>query len=116
MGVGTGAEILSLSSAYPEWTFVGMDSSVSMLDVCRARLETLTLQPLFTLILIAWLHDYCSKNVELDHGLLMDKDRKTPSCLVVLFSGGRITAGWGSGKTGVQVDEGYTLSRFSLNI
>lgn len=39
VGVGTGAEILSLSHAYPEWTFVGLDPSDSMLEVCRSRLE-----------------------------------------------------------------------------
>lgn len=40
VGVGTGAEILSLSEAFPEWTFVGVDPSIGMLDVCRKRLET----------------------------------------------------------------------------
>jgi tRNA (cmo5U34)-methyltransferase len=39
VGVGTGAEILSLSKAFPEWTFVGIDPSVGMLDVCRERLD-----------------------------------------------------------------------------
>lgn len=38
VGVGTGAEILSLSKAFPEWTFVGVDPSTPMLDVCRERL------------------------------------------------------------------------------
>ena len=38
VGVGTGAEILSLSKAYPKWTFVGVDPSEGMLDVCRERL------------------------------------------------------------------------------
>ncbi len=40
VGVGTGAEILSLSKAFPEWTFVGVDPSIGMLNVCRERLET----------------------------------------------------------------------------
>lgn len=39
VGVGTGAEILSLSKTFPEWTFVGVDPSVGMLNVCRERLE-----------------------------------------------------------------------------
>jgi tRNA (cmo5U34)-methyltransferase len=39
VGVGTGAEILSLSNAFPEWTFVGVDPSIGMLDVCRERLK-----------------------------------------------------------------------------
>jgi tRNA (cmo5U34)-methyltransferase len=40
VGVGTGAKILSLSKSFPEWTFVGVDPSIGMLDVCRERLET----------------------------------------------------------------------------
>lgn len=38
VGVGTGAEIMSLSKAYPHWAFVGVDPSAAMLDVCRERL------------------------------------------------------------------------------
>ena len=38
VGVGTGAEILSLSKAFPEWTFVGVDPSANMLEVGRDRL------------------------------------------------------------------------------
>jgi tRNA (cmo5U34)-methyltransferase len=39
VGVGTGAEILSLSKHHPKWTFVGVDPSNSMLEVCKERLE-----------------------------------------------------------------------------
>lgn len=39
VGVGTGAEIFSLASAFPEWTFVGVDPAVGMLDVCREKLK-----------------------------------------------------------------------------
>jgi tRNA (cmo5U34)-methyltransferase len=39
VGVGTGAEILSLSKAYPEWTFLGLDPSAEMLEVCKSRLQ-----------------------------------------------------------------------------
>jgi tRNA (cmo5U34)-methyltransferase len=39
VGVGTGAEILSLSKSFPEWKFVGVDPSIGMLDVCRERLS-----------------------------------------------------------------------------
>jgi tRNA (cmo5U34)-methyltransferase len=37
VGVGTGAEILSLSQTFPDWTFVGLDPSAGMLDMCRER-------------------------------------------------------------------------------
>lgn len=40
VGVGTGAEILSLAHIFPEWTFVGLDPSVDMLNVCRERVRT----------------------------------------------------------------------------
>lgn len=39
VGVGTGAEILSLARAYPGWSFVGVDPSEDMLAVGRHRLE-----------------------------------------------------------------------------
>lgn len=39
VGVGTGAEILALSQTYPEWTFVGLDPSAGMLDMCRERMQ-----------------------------------------------------------------------------
>lgn len=39
IGVGTGAEILSLAHVYPEWSFVGVDPSAEMLAVCRQRLK-----------------------------------------------------------------------------
>lgn len=39
VGVGTGAEILSLAEAHPGWTFVGVDPSAEMLAVGRHRLE-----------------------------------------------------------------------------
>jgi tRNA (cmo5U34)-methyltransferase len=39
VGVGTGAEILSLSREHPGWRFVGVDPAPAMLDVCRERLE-----------------------------------------------------------------------------
>ena len=39
VGAGTGAEILFLAKAFPSWTFVAVDPSRSMLDVCQKRLE-----------------------------------------------------------------------------
>lgn len=38
VGVGTGAEILSLAQTYPGWSFVGIDPSAEMLEVGRRRL------------------------------------------------------------------------------
>lgn len=38
VGVGTGAEILSLAEAHPGWSFVGVDPSGEMLEVGRHRL------------------------------------------------------------------------------
>lgn len=39
VGVGTGAEILSLAQARPGWFFVGVDPSAEMLNVGRDRLK-----------------------------------------------------------------------------
>jgi tRNA (cmo5U34)-methyltransferase len=39
IGVGTGAEVFSLANAFPEWTFLGLDPSAEMLDVCGERLK-----------------------------------------------------------------------------
>lgn len=39
VGAGTGAEILSLAKAFPGWTFVAVEPSWSMLEVCRERLR-----------------------------------------------------------------------------
>ncbi len=50
VGVGTGAEILSLAHAYPAWTFVGVDPSAPMLAVCRERLINAGLMERCTLI------------------------------------------------------------------
>lgn len=59
VGVGTGAEILSLSKEFPEWTFVGLDPSAPMLEVCRERLQN------------AGVADRC----ELVHGYIQDLPR-----------------------------------------
>lgn len=40
VGVGTGAEILPLAEAFPQWSFLGLDPSAEMLEVCRERLKT----------------------------------------------------------------------------
>lgn len=39
VGVGTGAEIFSLAKEYPALSFVGVDPSEAMLEVCKERLE-----------------------------------------------------------------------------
>ena len=38
VGVGTGAEVLSLAQLRPGWQFVGVDPSTEMLEVAKARL------------------------------------------------------------------------------
>lgn len=39
VGVGTGADILALAPAFPDWHFTAVEPSSAMLDVCRARVE-----------------------------------------------------------------------------
>lgn len=39
VGAGTGVEIISLAQAFPGWTFVAVEPSLSMLGVCRERME-----------------------------------------------------------------------------
>lgn len=41
IGAGTGAEIVYLATRFPEWTFVAVDPSAPMLDVCRRKLAEL---------------------------------------------------------------------------
>ncbi|WP_413288389.1 class I SAM-dependent methyltransferase [Bdellovibrio sp. HCB337] len=62
VGVGTGAEILSLAQAYPEWTFVALEPSLDMLNVCRERMKN------------AGLEDRC----EFVHGYVQDLPRTQP--------------------------------------
>ncbi len=39
VGAGTGKEIISLSQIFPHWTFVALEPSASMLQVCREQLQ-----------------------------------------------------------------------------
>lgn len=39
VGAGTGAEILALARVFPDWTFVAVEPSDAMLEVCRARFK-----------------------------------------------------------------------------
>lgn len=39
VGAGTGAELIALARAFPHWSFVALDPSAPMLDVCRRRAE-----------------------------------------------------------------------------
>ncbi|SFI62307.1 class I SAM-dependent methyltransferase [Albimonas pacifica] len=50
VGVGTGAEILALAQARPEWRFVGVDPSAEMLAVCADRLREAGLAERCTLV------------------------------------------------------------------
>lgn len=56
VGAGTGAEMLSLAKSFPEWSFVAVEPSRSMLEVCRERVQR------------AGLSDRC----ELFHGYVQD--------------------------------------------
>jgi tRNA (cmo5U34)-methyltransferase len=56
VGAGTGAEVLSLAKAFPGWSFVAVEPSRSMLEVCRERVQR------------AGLADRC----ELFHGFVRD--------------------------------------------
>ena len=56
VGVGTGAEVLSLASLFPEWTFVGLDPSAEMLEVCAERLKNAGVLPRCEL-LHGYVHD-----------------------------------------------------------
>lgn len=50
VGVGTGAEILSLAKAQPGWSFVGVDPAGGMLEVARQRLNEAGLDGRYSLI------------------------------------------------------------------
>ncbi|MBX3039583.1 MAG: class I SAM-dependent methyltransferase [Bdellovibrionaceae bacterium] len=39
VGAGTGADILSLARVFPEWSFVAVEPSLSMLSVCKERVH-----------------------------------------------------------------------------
>jgi tRNA (cmo5U34)-methyltransferase len=39
VGVGTGAELIDLAQAFPQWKFVAVDPAKSMLDICRQKAE-----------------------------------------------------------------------------
>lgn len=43
VGVGTGNEIIELAEAFPKFTFVAVDPSISMLEVCQEKLQRLNL-------------------------------------------------------------------------
>lgn len=40
VGAGTGAEMLALAAAFPQWTFTAIEPAPGMLAVCRQRAET----------------------------------------------------------------------------
>lgn len=62
VGAGTGADIVALARTFPGWSFVGLEPSLNMLDVCRERIKA------------AGLENRC----ELVHGYIQDLPRKEP--------------------------------------
>ncbi len=40
VGVGTGAELMDLARAFPQWHFTVVEPAAPMLDICRERVET----------------------------------------------------------------------------
>jgi tRNA (cmo5U34)-methyltransferase len=39
VGVGTGAELIDLAQAFPQWQFTAVEPAAPMLDICRQKLE-----------------------------------------------------------------------------
>lgn len=39
VGTGTGAALIALAQAFPNWTFTAVDPSSAMLDICREKVE-----------------------------------------------------------------------------
>jgi tRNA (cmo5U34)-methyltransferase len=39
VGVGTGAELLDLAQAFPQWQFMAVEPAIPMLDICRQKAE-----------------------------------------------------------------------------
>lgn len=39
VGVGTGTEVLHLASVFPGWSFIAVEPSGAMLDICRRRVD-----------------------------------------------------------------------------
>jgi tRNA (cmo5U34)-methyltransferase len=72
VGAGTGAEIIALATAFPESTFVAVDPSAAMLEVCRDRLQDLGLA------------DRCHLIPGLVHEAPATEDFDAAICLLVL--------------------------------
>ncbi|HVK93778.1 MAG TPA: class I SAM-dependent methyltransferase [Noviherbaspirillum sp.] len=45
VGAGTGAELISLAQAYPEWNFTVVEPSLDMMNICRQRAESHGIAP-----------------------------------------------------------------------
>ena len=69
VGVGTGAELFMLAQARPEWTFLGVDPSLPMIEICRERASR------------AGIADRC----ELVHGYVQDLPSKASFDAAVSF-------------------------------
>jgi tRNA (cmo5U34)-methyltransferase len=47
VGAGTGAEIIALAKHFPEWSFVAVEPSLAMLEVCKEKVQEAGIQERF---------------------------------------------------------------------
>lgn len=71
VGAGTGADILALAGAFPGWSFVAVEPSLSMLNVCRERMTK------------AGLLDRCEFVHGLAHDLPVEREFAVATALLV---------------------------------
>jgi len=43
VGVGTGAELIYLAQAFPQWRFTAVEPAAPMLDICRHKTEAISI-------------------------------------------------------------------------
>ncbi|MBK1881258.1 class I SAM-dependent methyltransferase [Luteolibacter pohnpeiensis] len=71
VGVGTGNELIFLAKLYPDWTFVGIDPSEPMMNICRTKVAE------------AGLADRCELHTGYLDSLALDRGFDAATCLLV---------------------------------